>query len=202
MNRKIRTLLLIAPLIAILALALVPVGETFAQSSSGTCTRTHIVQRGENLFRIGLLYGVRWDVLQQWNNLANPNVIYAGQVLCVSGPAVTNPPTQPGTGGPIVVRPGNPFSPTTDPRVWFPSITLGTQFELKGYNFPANTQVTISMKVLGGAVYTPYYTAQTDSRGEFYVLVTIPTELRASGTVAVDARTTSGFFARNWFYNR
>lgn len=205
--RFITHFILVTILIGAIALLLMPTGVAQAQQLQG-CTQTHVVATGENLYRIGLLYGVSWVTLAQWNNLTNPNVIYIGQVLCVSG-SVASTPTTPttgnnsgfGTGGAVVVRPGNPFGPTTDPRIYFPTITLGQQFELYGYNFPANTQVTIGMKVLGGAAYTPYYTATTDANGEFYVLVTIPDGLKTSGSIAVEARTAAGYYGLNWFYN-
>ena len=43
----------------------------------------HIVQRGENLFRIALRYGVSVDAMVQANGLSNPNQIYAGQALVI-----------------------------------------------------------------------------------------------------------------------
>jgi hypothetical protein len=49
----------------------------------GWCTQYHVVRPGENLFRIGLLYGVQWTFLQSINYLPNPNWIYVGQSLCV-----------------------------------------------------------------------------------------------------------------------
>lgn len=45
---------------------------------------THIVQAGENLFRIGLQYGVSWQSLQAANNMPTPYV-YAGQSLVIPG---------------------------------------------------------------------------------------------------------------------
>lgn len=44
---------------------------------------THTVQAGENLFRIALRYGVRWDVLARLNGIINPNRIFIGQVLLI-----------------------------------------------------------------------------------------------------------------------
>jgi hypothetical protein len=205
-SSAIRLTLMSFVLLSMVAVSVIPSGQVSAQTSD-TCTQTHTVAAGENLYRIGLRYGVSWLTLAQWNNLANANLIYVGQVLCVSGPASGNvgtpPPTTPppATGGPIVIRLNNPFGPTTEPRIYFPTITLGQKFELFGYNFPANTQVTIGLKTLGGAVYTPYYTAKTDVKGEFYVIVDIPAALRTSTTIAVEARTSTGFFGLNWFYN-
>ena len=43
--------------------------------------RTHVVQAGENLFRIGLQYGFTVDELASYNNIANPNVLDVGQVI-------------------------------------------------------------------------------------------------------------------------
>jgi LysM repeat protein len=42
---------------------------------------THVVRPGENLFRIGLAYGLSWTLIAEANGLVNPNQIYAGQTL-------------------------------------------------------------------------------------------------------------------------
>ncbi|RMG70273.1 MAG: LysM peptidoglycan-binding domain-containing protein [Chloroflexi bacterium] len=49
---------------------------------------THIVQPGETLQRIADLYGLTIDTLIQLNGIENPNRIYVGQVLQISGEAV------------------------------------------------------------------------------------------------------------------
>jgi LysM repeat protein len=46
---------------------------------------THVVQAGENLFRIGLRYGLTVDQLLAANGLSNPDQVYAGQMLTISG---------------------------------------------------------------------------------------------------------------------
>lgn len=43
--------------------------------------QVHIVQRGENLFRIGLRYGFTVNELAAFNGIANPEFIYVGQVI-------------------------------------------------------------------------------------------------------------------------
>lgn len=43
--------------------------------------QTHVVQRGENLYRIALRYGVSMSALIVANGITNPNLIYVGQVL-------------------------------------------------------------------------------------------------------------------------
>jgi LysM repeat protein len=47
-------------------------------SGGGT---TYVVQRGDNLFRIALRYGVSYVYLAQYNGIADPSRIYVGQVL-------------------------------------------------------------------------------------------------------------------------
>ncbi len=44
---------------------------------------THVVQRGENLFRISLRYGVTWDAVMKANGISDPDQIYAGQVIVI-----------------------------------------------------------------------------------------------------------------------
>jgi len=46
--------------------------------------RYHVVQAGENLFRIGLQYGITVDELCRLNNIKPDTVIYPGQKLLVS----------------------------------------------------------------------------------------------------------------------
>jgi LysM repeat protein len=49
-----------------------------APSGGGT---TYVVQRGDNLFRIALRYGISYAYLAQYNGIADPSRIYVGQVL-------------------------------------------------------------------------------------------------------------------------
>ncbi len=62
---------------------------------------THIVQRGETLYRIALRYGVSVSALSEANGITNANRIYSGQNLIIPGfdstPAVVENPTLAGT---------------------------------------------------------------------------------------------------------
>lgn len=52
----------------------------------GGCTTVHAVRFGETLFSIGRLYGVNPWAIARANRLFNPNIIFAGQVLCIPAP--------------------------------------------------------------------------------------------------------------------
>ncbi len=64
---------------------LIYVGQKLTIPRGGTTPqpggRTHVVQPGENLFRIALRYGTTPQAIAAANNLPNIHLIYAGQVL-------------------------------------------------------------------------------------------------------------------------
>lgn len=51
--------------------------------SAACCSTIHIVQPGENLFRIAQCYCTTVDAIAEANNITNPNLIYVGQVLVI-----------------------------------------------------------------------------------------------------------------------
>ncbi len=88
----------------VLALTLALAAPAFAQT-----TVVHVVQRGENLFRIALRYGVTVNALAAANGLSNTSHIYVGQRLTI--PTGGSPGPTPPSSGVHVVRPGeNLFS--------------------------------------------------------------------------------------------
>jgi len=72
---------------------------------SGGATVTHIVQPGENLFRIALRYNTTVEAITQANGISNPWFIYVGQQLTIPvGPGGNVPPAP---GRTYVVQPGD-----------------------------------------------------------------------------------------------
>ncbi|HZK33072.1 MAG TPA: 5'-nucleotidase C-terminal domain-containing protein [Tissierellaceae bacterium] len=43
--------------------------------------KEYIVKKGDVLYRIGIKYGIDWKILGEFNNLANPHLIYPGQII-------------------------------------------------------------------------------------------------------------------------
>lgn len=41
----------------------------------------HVVQPGETLYQIGLLYGLAWQAIAEYNDIANPDAIDVGQEI-------------------------------------------------------------------------------------------------------------------------
>jgi LysM repeat protein len=67
---------------------------------------THIVQPGENLFRIAMHYGTTVDAIAKANNIVNPWFIYVGQKLTIPSGGGGMPSPGPG-GKTYVVQPGD-----------------------------------------------------------------------------------------------
>jgi LysM domain len=73
-----------------LLLALGLLGAVMAPAASAaTCSAQYTVLPGDNLFRIGVAFGVPWPQIAAANNLTNPGLIFPGQVLCIPGVAGT-----------------------------------------------------------------------------------------------------------------
>jgi surface antigen len=68
------------------------VGSAHAQAqtvcSSGD--RTYTVVRGDTLSGIAYRYGTNWGSLASYNHIANPNLIYTNQVICIPGRGTVN----------------------------------------------------------------------------------------------------------------
>lgn len=177
-------------------------------SAQGGCLSTHVVAPGENLFRIGLAYGTTWPVLQQINGIADPNQIYAGQVLCLSASNVGSPLPQPtpndGTSYPVGL-PTNGIFPTIDFNTR--SASPGDAIVITGVNFPANETVDIFIAPMGA----PYSTtssgsAVTGSDGTLNTSFTVPSDVGGVAlrgpllSVLVRGRY-SGYYGYNFFFN-
>ncbi len=85
-----------------------PAAKTTAPTSppSPSGQVTHVVQRGENLFRIALRYGVSVDAVANANGIANPALVYVGQKLTISSQGA-QPPAPAAGATTYTVQPGD-----------------------------------------------------------------------------------------------
>jgi LysM repeat protein len=67
----------------------------------------HIVQPGENLFRIALRYDTTVECIAEANHIINPWFIYVGQELVIPSAGSVPPPDHGVPGGTYVVQPGD-----------------------------------------------------------------------------------------------
>ena len=76
---------------------------------------TYVVQAGDTLSRIAIRFNTTVAALVQANNIVNPNLIYVGQVLQITGAGVEPPPSTPAPGYPTAEPPPATSQPPVDP---------------------------------------------------------------------------------------
>ncbi len=88
----------------------------------------HVVQRGENLYRIAIKYGLTIEELARFNNLVNPNNLKVGERLLIPLEPVPEilPPTE------HIVQPGETLKTIGD----FYGVELQTLVQLNGITNP------------------------------------------------------------------
>ncbi|RLC59011.1 MAG: hypothetical protein DRI80_13145, partial [Chloroflexota bacterium] len=131
----------------------------------------HVVQRGENLFRIALRYGVTVDALAAANGLSDTGRIYAGQRLVVPTGGDSTALTAPSSSGVHVVQRGE--------NLFRIALRYGTTVQaLAAANGIVNTgRVYAGQRlVLPGRATAPATSAQPASSGQTYTAVITPTE--------------------------
>jgi LysM repeat protein len=143
-----------------LALALLAMLASGAVSAQGI-GQTHVVQPGENLFRIALRYGVSIQALATINGIVNPAMIYVGQRLVIPAdvaavtpltptPAPATPDT---TSAPIT--PTLEISPTvTSTQVTSPTV-ISTQVTSPTVTSTQVTSPTVTPTLVTSSTVTP-----------------------------------------------
>lgn len=164
----------------------------FAQGSEPSaqavvCESYHRVKRGETLFKIGLLYDMSWREIAEANRLANPNRIYAGQLLCIPGEA--EEPAK---------------EPVRVPTFAILSVNRNKTVTIQTANFPANTKFVVRMGTYGtlGLKGTVVTTLDSGKGGAFQATFNIPEEMKGRNRIAIRLDGTSGYYSYNWFYNQ
>jgi LysM repeat protein len=206
--KRLLSLVLVASLMA--AVFVVP-------AEAGACSANHTVVAGENLYRIGLKYGLPWASIATANNLANPNLIYVGQVLCIPAPGTPAPtatgptpapsatatptrtPTPTATGGtPVPTTP-----PFAIPTITIVAIVRNTSVTVQTANFPPNQSFNVTMGPIGSAGVGGYAagTVNSGAGGVFTATVTIPTQMANASAIAIRLQSSAGYYSYGWFYN-
>ncbi len=65
----------------------IPGVQAKARATCSGSDRTYTVVAGDTLSGIANRYGTSWSALASYNHIANPNLIYVDQVVCISGNA-------------------------------------------------------------------------------------------------------------------
>ncbi len=217
MKRKVSVVVVVT----VLALAIfMPVG---AQN----CASQYTVKAGDNLYRIGVAHSVPWPQIASANSLANPNLIFVGQVLCIpalatAGPTATGP-TATATTGPAATATtaataaatattagtaAPSATPGAVPTFAIPTFTVvgvqaGTSVTIRTANFPANQTFTALMGPIGsmGVGGVDAGTVSSGAGGVFTATISIPASMAATPQIALRLQSPAGYYSFGWFYN-
>jgi LysM repeat protein len=153
------------------------------------CVTYHTVLWGETLYKIGLRYNLTWKPIAQANNLANPNRIFAGQVLCIPSTAKSSATTLPPS--------------SVVPTFVITGVTWNKQVTIRTRDFPPYQEFKVTMgemftKGIAGIQVDETYSG---SGGSFKATYSIPKSLRGLDRIAIRLESPAGFFSYNWFYN-
>jgi lipoprotein-anchoring transpeptidase ErfK/SrfK len=139
---------LILPLVVSLVLAL-------ALPVRGQEELIHVVQRGENLYRIALRYGTTYWELAAANGIANPHRIYVGQRLAIPGGQQQSPQEPAGDREHVVRRGENLYRIALRYGISYHSLAAAN-----GIRNPALIYVGQVLRIPGGAPDTGAPTAE------------------------------------------
>ena len=152
------------------------------------CKIWHTVKPGEYLSLIARAYGTDYQTLVEINSLANANVIFPYQKLCVS-----------------LVSGGTPVLPvvTGSGSILATSVTEDTSVTLKGVSLAALTRYTVYLSNEKNnavpAIWAGVVTTTKD--GTFTVTYKIPKNLIDVPKIKVTIIGAKGDAHSNWFYN-
>jgi hypothetical protein len=196
-------------------LAAVLLLAVFLPAGAQTCAVQYTVKTGDTLFRIGVQFGVPWPAIAAANSLANPNLIFAGQVLCIPAagtamPTATRTPT--GVPGPTATRTPTGVPPTTVPAPGGPfviptftivSVVRNTSVTIQTANFPPNQTFNVLMGPIGtrGVGGFAAGTVNSGAGGAFSTTLAIPAGMANAAQIAVGLYSASGYYSYNWFWN-
>ena len=98
----------VVTVLGVLLLGNMVAGHIFGAFAQSPCSRgdhTYVVVGGDTLGAIAARYRTTWQRLASYNHLANPNLIYINQTICIPGQHST------GSGGPPAVKGTGNFFP-------------------------------------------------------------------------------------------
>jgi len=136
---------------------------------------THIVQRGETLFLIGLQYGLEWTTIQRANNLPDTTV-YVGQELIIPNGSGSGPgaPSDPLAG---IVVPIPPPAKTPDEKRFLVDLSDQRLYAYEGDTLVRTTLISSGLPQFPTVIGTYYIYlryAAARMRGPGYDLPDVP----------------------------
>ncbi len=174
---------------------------------AGDCASQYTVKSGDWLKTIAAQFDVAWRDIAAANNIANANIIFIGQVLCIPGEGETTSSSEDSSSAASGTGNTGSTTTTTKPIATFTiaSVLPGQSVTIQTANFPANIKFNVLMGPLGtrGENGTLADTINSGAGGSFTTTVSIPVGLQSAAQIAIRTEsTTTAHFSYNWFFNK
>jgi hypothetical protein len=185
---KIKSTILIILVLALVFSLAAPLGNAAAAE---TCSKYHTIVKGETLAIIAAKYNTTWRYLAELNNIKDPNLIYAGNVICVATGTATSTPKPTTTPAPV-------------PSFDITAVAADKSITIKTANYPAGYTFNVLWGPVGnqGKDGIMSGTLKSGRGGEITATLDIPAQVQGMSRIAVRLEsTTGGFFSYNWFNN-
>jgi LysM repeat protein len=163
-------------------------------SASSSCDQDYVVQVGDTLAIIAARYGTNWATLAANNNIANANIIYVGQRICVDGTANYSTTTS-----------SSSSSSYTTATLTISSVKADKRFTVHTYKFPNREKYQVFIAPYGemsSDADSVGYLITDMSGGEVVQTYKIPSDIRGENKYSVRLKSIkSGKQFDTWFYN-
>ena len=173
---------------------------------AGDCASQYTVKQGDWLKTIAAQFDVAWRDIAAANSIANANIIYIGQVLCIPGEGETT--SSSGNSSSTASSTGNTASTTatTRPIATFTIVSVlpGQSVTIQTANFPENLNFNVLLGPLGtrGENGTLADTISSGAGGSFTATVSIAAGMQSAAHIAIRTEsTTTAHYSYNWFFN-
>ncbi len=120
--------------------------------AQGSGSTTYTVQPGDNLYRIGLKFGITADVLARANGIVNPNIVYVGQTLVIPAGAILPTPVATAMGAATAAPTGEAtLQATAAATVEVPAATQAATAETAATSTPGAQVIVVTATPQGTA---------------------------------------------------
>ncbi len=174
---------------------------------AGDCASQYTIKSGDWLKTIAAQFDVVWRDIAAANNIANANIIYIGQLLCLPSEGETTSSSGDSSSAASTTANTGSTTVTTKPIATFTIVSVlpGRSVTIKTANFPANLNFNVLLGPLGTREEngTLADTINSGVGGSFTATVSIPAGLSSASQIAIRTEsTTTAHFSYNWFFNK
>src|SRR5512136_1305812 len=163
-TRRVVLILAVAVLVLATQAAFAVAAPQPSDSHGYGCAAYYRVQFGDNLYPISVMYNVSMAALMQANGIYSPDLVYAGQTLCIPGATTPPPPPSSGCNVYYTVRYGDTLSGIA----WRFGVPVYTIMQANNIQNPNWVYAGMILYIPCTAYYPPTSSGYSQWKGEYF----------------------------------